>query len=67
VRKRIWEIYTESYREEYQAAPTKRQYAIRKAIGKRLSDHIDESEMTPDAKAGVLIYDTIRKGEARSK
>lgn len=67
VRKKIWEIYTENFREEYQTATTKRQYAIRKAIGKLLSDHIDESELIPDAKAGALIYDTIRKGEDRSK
>ncbi len=67
VRKRIWEIYTENYREEYQAATTRRQLTIREAIGKHLSSHIDERELISDAKAGALIYDTIRKGEDRSK
>jgi len=66
VRERILKIYTESYREEYQGATTKRQFAIRQAIGKRLSDHIDERELSPDANAGALIYDTIRKGEDHS-
>jgi hypothetical protein len=68
VRDRIWEIYTENYRKEYQAA-TRRQCAIRKEIGDRpeLANHIDERELIPDAKAGALIYDTIRRGEFRSK
>jgi len=69
VRKRVLAIYTENYRKEYQGATTRRQYAIRKEIGERpeLTSYIDESELTPDAKAGTLIYDTIRKGENRSK
>jgi hypothetical protein len=67
VRKRIWEIYLEHYQEEYQAATTKRQHAIREAIGKHLSSNIDESELSPDADAGAIIYDTIRRGETRSK
>lgn len=69
VRKRIWKIYTENYREEYQAATTRRKLDIRVEIGGRseLANFLDEHELNPDADAGALIFDTIRKGEDRSK
>jgi len=67
VRERIWKIYTEGYREEYKKASTRRKFSIRAEIGKRpeLSTYVDERELKPDAKASALIYDTIRRGEAR--
>jgi hypothetical protein len=69
VRDRIWAIYAENYREEYQGATTRRKLGIRKEIGERpeLADYIDEHGLIPDADAGALIYDTIKKGENRPK
>ena len=76
VRARIWKIYAEHYRAEYRAAEKlpparrkRRQYAIRKEIGKRpeLTSFVDEHELRPDADAKALVYDTIRRGESSSK
>jgi|GEM_PF-5963828 len=72
VRERIWKIYSENYRKDYRFGDKKasrKQFAIRQEIGKlpALTSFIDESELRPDAKVECLIYDTIRRGEDRSK